>query len=85
MTPAGRILKTTTSVSDEEKVNALDISCQRSGVLPYNIKLAADEFRTAGPLVVRIIKSTGDATPLSPSVNVDFSSPVRLFVFYDVP
>jgi hypothetical protein len=85
MTPAGRILKTQTSVSDDEKINALDISCQRSGVLPYNVKISADELRTAGPLVVRIIKSTGDATPLSPSVNVDFTSPIRWFVFYDVP
>jgi|GEM_PF-3478089 len=85
MTPDGRILKKAVSLPDDQQIQGLDISCQRSGILPHNVKLDATEFRTAGQLIVRVIKSDSDATPLSTNVTIDFSSPGRTFVFYDVP
>lgn len=85
MTPDGRILKKGVSVPDDQQIQGLDISCQRSGILPHNVKIDATEFRTSGQLIVRVIKSESDATPLSTNVTVDFASPGRTFVFYDVP
>ena len=85
LTLDGRILKTGISDSDEAKTMPFDISCQRSGVLPLNLKIDATEFRTKGPFIVRIIKSENDPTPLSPNVTVEFNTPGRTFVFYDVP
>lgn len=85
MTPDGRILKRGISLPDDQQIQGLDISCQRSGILPHNVKIDGTEFRTAGQLIVRVIKSENDPTPLSVNVTVDFSSPGRTFVFYDVP
>ena len=85
LTTDGRLLKKSVSDSDEAKTMPFDISCQRSGVLPLNLKIDATEYRTKGPFIVRIIKSENDTTPLSPDVTVDFTSPGRTFVFYDVP
>ncbi len=84
-TPDGRLLKKAISVPDDQQIQGIDISCQRSGILPYNVKIDATEFRTAGALIVRVIKSDIEATPLSPNLQVDFSQPGRWFVFYDVP
>lgn len=81
----GRILKKGVSLPDDQQIQGLDISCQRSGILPHNAKLDFTEFRTSGQMTVRIIKSDNDPTPLSPSITIDPSSPGRTFVFYDVP
>ncbi len=79
----GRLLKASDpSYPDGQQVMALDISCQQSKQFPYNIKVDATEFRGKSGFFVRIIKSQGDATPLSANVPVDFTQPVRWFVFF---
>ncbi len=80
----GRLLKASDpSYPDGQQVMALDISCQQSKQFPYNIKIDATDFRGKGGFFVRIIKSQGDATPLSDNVPVDFTQPVRWFVFFN--
>lgn len=82
----GRLVKASDpSLPDPYQVMALDINCQQSKQFPYNMKIDATEFRGRSGFFVRIIKSQGDATPLSANVPTDFSQPVRWFVFFNAP
>ncbi|MCL4393576.1 MAG: hypothetical protein M1482_01985 [Chloroflexi bacterium] len=83
--PSGAIVKTDVTVPDGQQVMGLWINCRVDKVFPYNAKIDAPEYRGQGGFKVRVIKSAGDHTALSPDIPVDFSQQSIWFVFFTAP
>jgi hypothetical protein len=85
-TADGRLLTTTeVSPSNEYTERGIDINCRAPKFYPYSVKKDVSQFRMQVPLIIRVVRSKTDLTPLSPDFKADFAQPGRYFIEYRVP
>lgn len=82
----GRLLATTEpSVPDDQQIIGLNFNCRAYNRYIYNVKKDVSQFRMQLPLIIRVIRSQSDLTPLSPDFKADFGQPGRYFIEYRAP
>ncbi len=85
-TSDGRLLATTDpSVPDDQQIIGLNFNCRAYNRYIYNVKKDVSQFRGQVPLIIRVIRSQSDLTPLSPDFKADFAQPGRYFLEYRAP
>lgn len=85
-TSDGRLLTTTDpSVPDDQQIIGLNFNCRAYNRYVYNVKKDVSQFRMQVPLIIRVVKSQSDLTPLSPDFKADFGQPGRYFLEYRAP
>lgn len=78
----GKVLGVHQADPDGQQVSMWDFNCAVSGWYSYNVKYDVSEFRAQVPLILRIVRSKTDLTPLSRDYKADFAKPGRYFVEY---
>lgn len=81
----GRVLGAHQAGSNDEVVQDFDFNCTVSGWYRYNAKYDVSEWRMQLPVILRIVRSKTDMTPVSPDFKADFSTPGRYFLEYSAP
>lgn len=81
----GRFLKASApSASDGNQTVTIGGNCRAEKWYQSNLEIDVTEFRGQLPLIVRMIKSAQDHTPISKDFRLDFPTPGHYFVEYIV-